>query len=75
MITTVQIIERGDSVSIELSREILELLHVSAGDTLTVTETPTGIQLSALDVELAMQMELAEQIMREDRDVLAKLAQ
>ena len=40
-----------------------------------VTETPRGIELSAYDEEFARQMEIAESIMREDRDVLRKLAE
>jgi putative addiction module antidote len=54
---------------------MLERLRVSKGDTLTVSETPGGLHLSPYDDEFSRQMDLAEQIMREDRDVLRKLAQ
>jgi putative addiction module antidote len=58
-----------------LPREVLEKLRVEKGDTLFLTETPNGFVVSALDEEFSLQMELAEKIMREDRDVLHQLAQ
>jgi hypothetical protein len=42
---------------------------------LAVTETPDGIELRAYDEEFAEQMAIAERVMREDRDVLRKLAE
>lgn len=64
----------GNSVGVVLSKELLEKLRSGKGDMLYVTETPNGIELSPYDPEFAQQMELAEKIMREDRDVLKKLA-
>ncbi|MGA0853246.1 MAG: AbrB/MazE/SpoVT family DNA-binding domain-containing protein [Luteolibacter sp.] len=75
MFTTVKVTTVGNSAGIILSKEILERLRVSKGDTLTVTETPDGVQLCAYDKTFATGMSLAEEIMREDRDVLRKLAQ
>jgi putative addiction module antidote len=75
MFTTVKVTTVGNSAGIILSKEILERLRVSKGDTLTVTETPDGVQLCAYDETFATGMSLAEEIMREDRDVLRKLAQ
>lgn len=73
--TKVKITQVGNSVGIVLPKEILERLRVSKGDTLTVSETPFGVNLTALDSEFERQMDLAEGIMREDRDVLHRLAQ
>jgi len=64
----------GNSAGIVLPREILERLRVGKGDTLFATETPDGIELRPFDDEFAEQMAIAEQVMREDRDVLRKLA-
>jgi putative addiction module antidote len=64
----------GNSVGVILPKEILQRLRVGKGDTLYVLETPGGIELTPYDPEFAMQMELAEQVMREDRDALKKLA-
>lgn len=65
----------GNSAGIVLPREILERLRVGKGDTLFATETPNGIELTAFDEEFVEQMTVAEQVMREDRDVLRKLAE
>lgn len=64
----------GNSTGIILPKELLEKLRISKGDTLYVTETPLGIELSPYDEEFTKQIEIAESIMREDRDVLRKLA-
>ncbi len=65
----------GNSTGIILPKELLEKLRIGKGDILYVTETPRGVELSPYDEEFAMQMEIAESIMREDRDVLRKLAE
>ncbi|MGD9650688.1 MAG: AbrB/MazE/SpoVT family DNA-binding domain-containing protein [Dongiaceae bacterium] len=73
--TTLKITTIGSSVGVVLPKELLAKLRVSKGDYLYVTETPNGVELRAYNPEFAEQMELAEQIMREDRDVLKKLAE
>jgi putative addiction module antidote len=65
----------GNSAGVVLPREILERLHVEKGDSLYALETPNGIELTPYNPEFAKQMEAAEQVMREDRDVLRKLAE
>lgn len=65
----------GNSVGVILPKEILEKLRVDRGDELMVLETPDGITLTPFDPEFARQMEVAEKIMREDRDLLRKLAE
>lgn len=65
----------GNSTGVILPKDVLERLRVSRGDELMVRETPDGIVLSPYDPELARQMEVAERIMREDRELLRKLAQ
>lgn len=49
-------------------------LKVQKGDTLYLTETPDGYQITPYDEEFARQMEVAERVMRENRDVLRELA-
>lgn len=75
MITTVKVTTIGNSAGIILPKELLERLRISKGDTLTVTETPDGVQLSTYDETVNRQMEVAERIMRENRNMLRKLAQ
>ncbi|MEP6945465.1 MAG: AbrB/MazE/SpoVT family DNA-binding domain-containing protein [Acidobacteriota bacterium] len=64
----------GNSVGVVLPREILAKLRVEKGDSLYVHETPNGIELSAYDPEFADQLEVAKRVMRENRNLLRKLA-
>ena len=75
MTTKLKITTVGSSVGVVLPKEILAKLRVEKGDMLSVTETPDGIELRAYDEEFAEQMVIAERVMREDRDVLRKLAE
>jgi len=64
----------GNSAGVILPRELLARLRVAKGDVLYATELPDGIKLTPFDAKLAGQMEVAERVMREDRNVLRKLA-
>ena len=64
----------GNSAGVILPKELLARLRVEKGDELFAVETPGGITLTAYDPARAAQMEIAERIMREDRQVLNKLA-
>lgn len=72
---TLKLTSIGNSTGIILPREILRQLRVGKGDQLHVIETPRGIELTPYDPEFEAQMEIAERVMREDRDVLRKLAE
>ena len=65
----------GNSAGVILPRELLTRLRLQKGDELFALETPDGIRLTTYDPTLARQMEVAEEIMRKDRNVLRKLAQ
>lgn len=65
----------GNSTGVILPRELLERLRLDRGDELTVLETPDGVTLTGYDPEFARQMEVAEKVMRENRDLLRKLAE
>ena len=73
--TSVKVTTVGNSVGIVLPKDLLERLRISKGDTLFVTETPKGVELTPFNAEFAEQMEIAEGVMREDRDVLRRLAE
>jgi putative addiction module antidote len=64
----------GNSTGVVLPREVLSRLKVAKGDVLYLTETPDGYRITPYDEEFARQMEAAEKIMRENRDVLRELA-
>lgn len=65
----------GNSAGVILPKELLARLRVDKGDELFALETPDGIRLTTYDPELAAQMEVAEDVMRERRTLLHKLAQ
>jgi putative addiction module antidote len=53
---------------------LLGRLRVGPGDTIYLSESPDGLRLTAADPGFAEKMALAEQIMRDDRDILRVLA-
>lgn len=65
----------GNSAGVILPRELLARLRLEKGDELHALETPDGIRLTVYDPTLAEQMEVAEQVMRNRRTLLNKLAQ
>ncbi|HMD20016.1 MAG TPA: AbrB/MazE/SpoVT family DNA-binding domain-containing protein [Alloacidobacterium sp.] len=75
MSTIVKITTVGSSVGIVLPKEILAKLRVQKGDSLYITETPDGVQLTPYDEKFVRVMEAADKVMRENRDVLRKLAE
>ena len=64
----------GNSAGIILPKELLARLRVEVGDSLFASESPDGVRLTATDPGFAAKMELAERIMREDRNILRELA-
>ncbi|MCB1052190.1 MAG: transcriptional regulator [Acidobacteria bacterium] len=65
----------GSSLGFILNKEALNLLKVGKGDTLYLTESPEGgFRLTPYNPEFEAQMSMAEEIMREDRDILRALA-
>jgi putative addiction module antidote len=73
--STLKLTTVGNSVGVVLPKDLLARLRVGKGDTLYATETPNGVELTPYDPDFAAQMDAAEAIMREDRDVLKKLAE
>ncbi len=71
---TVKVTTVGNSVGVVLPKEIVAKLRVEKGDTLYVTETPEGIHLTPYDPAFEKKMKIARRIMRENRDVLRRLA-
>ena len=64
----------GNSAGVILPKEVLARLRVGLGDTLHLTEAPDGVRLTAQDPDFAEDMEMAEEIMREDRNILRALS-
>jgi putative addiction module antidote len=72
---TAKIIAVGNSAGIILPKEVLARMNVEKGDTVYIVEGPQGIRLIPYDDEFATQMEAAREVMRENRDVLQRLAE
>jgi putative addiction module antidote len=64
----------GNSAGVVLPKEVLNRLRVGKGDKLYLIETEDGYKLTPYNEEFAKQMSIAEDIMREDRDILKALA-
>lgn len=74
MNSSLKITKIGNSLGVVLPKELLAKLRAGLGDMLYASETPEGIRITAANPEFAAKMALAEQIMREDRDILRVLA-
>jgi putative addiction module antidote len=65
----------GTSTGTVFPKEMLARLRVGAGDTVYATEAPDGsFRLTPYNPVFAEQMAIAEDIMREDKDILHALA-
>ena len=65
----------GSSSGFILNKEAMARLKVKKGDVVYLTESPDGgYRLTPYNPEFERQMALAEEIMREDRDILRALA-
>ena len=64
----------GSSEGFIVPKDAREKLNIQKGDTLFLTEAPDGgLRITPYSPDFARQMTLAEQIMREDREVLRAL--
>lgn len=69
-----KVISIGSSSGIILSKELLTMLNVKKGDSLSIVETPRGIELSAFDQDFEEQMAAAREVMSKYRNALRELA-
>lgn len=69
-----KLVKIGNSTGVILPKELLEKLRVSQGDTVFLSEAPDGVRLTVTDPDFQKKMEVAEKVMREDRDILRVLA-
>ncbi len=75
MATAIKIIAIGNSAGVILPKEILARLNVNKGDSLYISETPAGFQVTPYDEEFAAKMEIADGMIRRYRDAFKKLAE
>ncbi len=74
MNVALKITKIGNAAGVVLPKELLTKLRAGLGDTLYVSETPDGVRVTASNPDFEAKMALAEQIMRDDRDILRVLA-
>lgn len=64
----------GNSAGIVLPKDVLAHLDVAVGETLTLTKTPRGIELSMPQPDFDAQMAVARDVMARRKRALAELA-
>ena len=72
--TKLKITTVGASAGVILNKEVMAKLKVKKGDTIFLTDSPEGYRLTPYNPEFERQMNLAEEIMHDDRDILRALA-
>ena len=71
---TLKLTQIGNSVGVVLPKEVLAAMKLEKGDTLHLSSTPDGFQLSPYDPTLDEQLQQGREFMREFRDTFHALA-
>jgi putative addiction module antidote len=66
--------QAGGSVTATLPKDVVDRLHVTAGDTLFLVETEAGILLTPYDPDFARAMEIYSRGAKQYRNALHELA-
>jgi putative addiction module antidote len=74
MNTQLKITKIGNSAGVVLPKELLAHLDVSVGETVSVSKTPQGIELSVRDPNFDTQMAAARDVMARRKRALRELA-
>jgi putative addiction module antidote len=72
--TTLKITQIGNSLGLILPKEILARLKLQKGDAVFITDTPDGVALTPYDPEVAEQLSMGNEFMKEYRDTFRELA-
>ena len=72
--TALKLTQIGNSVGVILPKEVLARLKLEKGDTVYVTESANGVNLTPYDPTLDKQVELGREFMHEFRDTFRQLA-
>ena len=73
--TTVKVRKIGNSLGFTIPKDVIARLRVEVGDELFLCEGPNGYSLTPYDPEFAEQMQVAETVMKNRRNMLRKLGQ
>jgi len=74
MTKPLKLIAIGNSTGVILPKEILARLRVEQGDSLSIAETPFGLELRPHDPDFEEQMAVARDVMKRRRAALRELA-
>jgi putative addiction module antidote len=69
-----KLIKVGNSVGVILPKRVLAKLGVTVGDSVSVVDTPEGLELRVRDDRFAEQMAAAREVMARRRKALRELA-
>lgn len=72
--TALKLTQIGNSVGVILPKEALARLKLVKGDTVFLTESADGLNLTPYDPELENQLKLGREFMRDYRDTFHQLA-
>ncbi|OLT61153.1 AbrB/MazE/SpoVT family DNA-binding domain-containing protein [Moorena bouillonii] len=64
----------GDSLGITLPKEILQQLNVAEGDTVFITETADGVEITTKDPEFEKVMAAYQKVSKKYENALRELA-
>ncbi len=71
---TLNVKKRGNSLSVIIPKEMAAEMNIEDGDTLFVTKTSSGYEISPYDPNFAKKMEIARHGMKKYRNALIELA-
>jgi putative addiction module antidote len=71
---TLKVRRIGNSLGTTLPKEVLQKLNVEEGDTLYLTETVDGVQITAYDPDFDAAMEAYRKVSKKYRNALRELA-
>jgi len=72
--TSLKLIQIGNSVGVILPKEVLARLKLGKGDTVFVTDAANGVLLTPYDPAVDEQLEAGRELMHEFRDTFHQLA-
>jgi putative addiction module antidote len=71
---TLKITQIGNSLGLILPKEIVDRLHLEKGETVSVVETPQGIEITPFDPDFDRKLEAARKVTKRYRNALRELA-
>ena len=74
MVANIKLRKIGNSLGVVLPKEVISQLNVVEGDTITVTDAPDGMRITASNPEFSKTMAVFESLNRRYRNTLRELA-